>query len=341
MAARLSIQQLAGQRVIYAYSGSRPPASLLSAIRAGEAGGVILFGDNISSREQIRSVIGHLQHLSLASPIHDRLLVMIDQEGGEVRRLPGAPTLSERQIGRSRHAAALASAAGAAAGRNLRGVGINVNLTPVLDVYRSAGDFIDRYQRSYSRSALAVGTLGSAFVAAQQRTGVAATAKHFPGLGSAAVGQDTDLLPVTLRVSLARLRATDEAPYASAIVAGVKLVMSSWAVYPALDPRLPAGLSQSVIGGELRGRLGYRGVTITDAIGAGALRSFGSVGRRAVLAARAGADLILCTSATDANTPAAGIAVRRSLASAIARGQLSATATRAAVTRVLTLRAHP
>ena len=72
--------------------------------------------------------------------------------------------------------------------------------------------------------------------------------------------------PVTLNVSLSSLRAMDELPYQSAIAAGVKLVMASWAVYPALDARLPAGLSPAIIGGELRSRLGFGGVTITDAL---------------------------------------------------------------------------
>src|SRR5437868_13675989 len=85
---RLSVQQLAGQRIVYAYAGLKPPASLLSAIRAGEAGGVIFFAPNVSSVSQLRGVIAQLQRASLASPLHTRLLMLVDQEGGEVRRLP-------------------------------------------------------------------------------------------------------------------------------------------------------------------------------------------------------------------------------------------------------------
>ena len=88
-----------------------------------------------------------------------------------------------------------------------------------------------------------MGQLGADFITAQQRTGVAATAKHFPGLGSAAKGQNTDKRPVTLNVSLTAIRNTDEVPYQAAIAAGVRLVMVSWAVYPALAPGRPAGLS--------------------------------------------------------------------------------------------------
>jgi beta-N-acetylhexosaminidase len=334
-----SFAQLAGQRVIYAYSGLRPPSSLLSLIRAGEAGGVILFGPNVASRSQIRGVISRLQHLALASPFHAPILVLTDQEGGEVRRLPGAPVASEKQIGAASDAGALARAAGAGAGRNLASVGINVNLAPVLDVYRRPGNFIDEFERSYSRSPATVAALGGAFISAQQPTGVAATAKHFPGLGAATRFQNTDASPVRLPQSLGTLRSIDEAPYRAAIRAGVKLVMTSWATYPDLDPRLPAGLSPTVIGRELRGRLGFHGVTITDGLDAGAIRHFGSLGRRGVLAAAAGADLILCATTDPArNTPHQGIAVLHALTAALAEHRLGLNSAQQAMRRIMALR---
>jgi beta-N-acetylhexosaminidase len=342
MVQKLSLQQLAGQRIVYSYAGLRPPQSLLAAIRAGEAGGVIFFGTNVSSASQLRSVINELQTASRASPVHTRLLVLTDQEGGEVRRLPGAPAQSEKQIGESSSGVAAASAAGAGAARTLQSAGIDVNLAPVLDVYRQPGNFIDEFQRSYSSNSATVAKLGAAFVSAQQRAGVAATAKHFPGLGAATRSQNTDLVPVTLRASRATLRAVDEAPYVNAIAAGVKLVMTSWAVYPALDSRMPAGLSPAVIEGELRGHLGFKGVVITDGIDAGALARFGGVGNRALLAASAGADLILCaTTNPDDNTPAIGVAARNAIASALARHRLSVTADEQAAGRILALRNNP
>lgn len=341
-AQRLTAQQLAGQRIVYAYAGLQPPASLLGAIRAGEAGGVIFFSNNISGPGQLRRVIGQLQAASLASPVHRPLLMLTDQEGGEVRRLPGAPTLSEKQIGVSANSMATARAAGSGAGQNLRAAGINVNLAPVLDVYRQSGNFIDQFQRSYSSSPATVAQLGAAFIAAEQALDVAATGKHFPGLGSATQSQNTDLGPVTLRASLSTLRGVDEAPYRSAIASGVKLVMVSWAIYPALDPRWPAGLSSSVIQGELRGRLGFRGVTITDGIDAGAVAPFGSLSRRSALAASAGADLILCAATNpNDNTPALGLTALQSLTSAIGHHAISSGAAQQAAGRILALRAAP
>jgi beta-N-acetylhexosaminidase len=110
--------------------------------------------------------------------------------------------------------------------------------------------------------------------------------------------------------------------------------MTSWALYPALDRSRPSGLSSAIIQGQLRNRLGFRGVTITDAIEAGAIGRFGGIGRRAVLAARAGQDLLLFSN----KTVGEGDQGLSALASALRRGQLSLAGFRAAAARVLALR---
>jgi beta-N-acetylhexosaminidase len=334
--AGLSPAQLAGQRVIFSYAGLTPPAALLSLIARGEVAGVIFFAANIASEPQIAGVIRELEAAdnAAANPVRAPLLLMTDQEGGLVRRLPGGPAASERQIGESSSPAAAARLAGAQAAANLRGVGMNVNLAPVLDVYRVAGDFDDQFGRSYSSDPALAAALGGAFITAQQAGGVAATAKHFPGLGTAATQQDTDLRPVTLPVSAATLRAVDERPYPVAIRAGVKLVMVSWAVYPALDPTRPAGLSARIVQGELRGRLGFAGVTITDALEADALNPYGSIANRAYLAAQAGMDLILCS----AQSTAEGTQCLSGLEHAYDDGALPRPAFQAAAARVVALR---
>jgi beta-N-acetylhexosaminidase len=336
-AARLTPRQLAGQRVIYSYSGHTPPAALLYQIRHGRAAGVIFFSNNIVNETQISQVIRELERADAAStnPVHSPLLLMTDQEGGLVRRLPGQPDQSEKQIGASAHPARAATDAGAGAAANLRGVGMNVNLAPVLDVYRTPGDFDDQFQRSYSMNPHAVSYLGADFIKAQQKGGVAATAKHFPGLGAATAKQDTDVKPVTLHVSKANLRGIDEYPYKAAIKAKVKLVMVSWAVYPSLGSTRPAGLSTKVVQGELRQRLGFTGVTITDALEAGALKPYGSIQHRALLAAQAGMDLLLCAGQTSGE----GAACLDGLLSGYNGGSLPRAAFQAAAARVLALRA--
>jgi beta-N-acetylhexosaminidase len=211
---------------------------------------------------------------------------------------------------------------------------MNCNLAPVLDVYRQAGNFDDQFGRSYSSDPVVCGQCGAASITAQQVLGVATTAKHFPGLGAATRAQNTDLGPVVLDVPLSDLRSIDELPFTYAINANVDMIMTSWATYPALDPDLPAGLSPRIVRGELRGRLRYRGVTITDAIEAGALQSFGDTGQRTVQAAAAGMDIILC-SARDVNQ---GQDAVDALQAAIAGGQLDRGDAIHALERVLALR---
>jgi beta-N-acetylhexosaminidase len=333
----LTDRQLAGQRVIYSYSGLTPPAGLLRRIRHGQAAGVIFFSPNIASRAQLRRVAAELQRAdrSTLNPVRKPLLLMTDQEGGLVRRLPGTPAKSEKQIGESASPQSAARNAGQGAGRSLHGAGLNVNLAPVLDVYRRAGNFIDKFGRSYSKNPAVVAKLGADFIKAQQHQGVAATAKHFPGLGAAAASQNTDLGPVTLNLSSHDIRTIDEFPYTAAIAAGVKLVMVSWASYPSLGSRRPAGLSSKVVQGELRRRLGFTGVTITDALEAGALEHYGSFGNRAVLAATAGMDLLLCS----VQHVSEGTEALAGLVNAYRDGTLNRSKFRASVQKVIALRA--
>jgi beta-N-acetylhexosaminidase len=333
---QLTNRQLAGQRVIYSYSGLTPPAELLARIRSGQVAGVIFFGGNISSQAQLAKVAAELQQAakSNSNPVRQPLLLMTDQEGGKVRRLPGGPAKSEKEVGLSVHPASAARNAGRVAAANLRGAGLNVNLAPVLDVYRKAGNFIDEFGRSYSRDPAIVSQLGTDFIQAQQGKGVAATAKHFPGLGAAARTENTDERPVTLNLTKTQIRSVDELPYRQAITAGTKLIMVSWASYPSLGTKRPAGLASIVVNGELRKRLGYTGVTITDALEAGALKPYGGTSQRAIMAATAGMDLILCS----VQNPSQGIDAVTALTGAYRDGTLDRTKFRDAARRILALR---
>jgi beta-N-acetylhexosaminidase len=126
-------------------------------------------------------------------------------------------------------------------------------------VYRQPGNFIDQFGRSLSSNPVTVAKLGAAHAAAEQRAGVAATVKNFPGLGAAAQPQNTDIKPVTIQLPAATIRSVDELPYRSALAAHVRLVMVSWAIYPTLDPGYPAGMSTKIVQGELRCGLGFTG----------------------------------------------------------------------------------
>lgn len=281
--AGLTTRQLAGQRIVSGFSGTSAPKPLLRRIHRGELGGVILFGANISTRSQVRSLTASLQR---ARPDGmPPLIVAIDQEGGQVKRLSGAPTLSPPQLG-TRNDPGLARREGIATAKNLRSVGVNVNLAPVLDVARP-GSIMERQGRSYSRSASRVARIGGAFVRGLGAGGVVATGKHFPGLGAARKNQDVEFNRIT--TPLTKLRAVDERPYEGL---RAPIVMVSSAIYPALSNK-PAVFSRGVVQDELRGHVGFGGVTISDALDAPAMARYGSLHRRAELATRAGVDLLL------------------------------------------------
>lgn len=330
----LTVRHQAAQRVVFSYPGTTVPQALLDLIAEGLVGAVILYGENISSLSQITAEVARMHEANASSPVGAPLLVMTDQEGGKVRRLPGGPVQTAKQIGASPDPGPDAGGAGREAGLLLRGAGLNVNLAPVLDVFRTAGDFEDQFQRSFSMDPDVVATCATAFITAQQETGVAATAKHFPGLGPASAKQNTDNGPVVLTTSLADLRSIDERPYGPAIAANVALVMLSWAVYTAMDPNLPAGLSPKIVHRELRHRLGFEGVTITDAINASALAAFGTPPQNAVKAANAGMDLILEATRDISH----GQAIVDALATALADGTLDVPESDAALRRILGMR---
>ncbi|KAL2149481.1 hypothetical protein VTH82DRAFT_8132 [Thermothelomyces myriococcoides] len=335
--AKLTTKVQVGQQVIYSYPGETPPDHLFDLIRAGEVGGIIIFGDNVN--DALPSTVEQFFAAYRESPAYAELgspfLIMTDQEGGQVRRLPGAPVESAKEVGQSADPAAAAEEAGAGAAATLSEYNMNANLAPVLAVYREAGDFTDRYERSFGNDTTVVGECAAGFVSGQQAGGVLATAKHFPGLGAASADENTDARPVTINVSLDELRAVDEAPYRDAIAAGVAMVMPSWAVYPAYDADWPAGLSSRWIRVELRGRLGFDGVIVTDAIEAGSLKSFGDDANRALLAKQAGVDLILAAG----RNVTQGETIVAALAAAVESGELAQQDVDASSTRIQKVRA--
>jgi len=288
-AADLTVRQLAGERLVAGFSGRELPAELRRMIHRGEVAGVVLFSDNLGGRADARRLVRGLQSIRRPPHLHDPLLVMVDQEGGEVKRLPGAPRASAGEMGR--RGASFSRRQGLLTALNLAAAGVNVDLAPVLDVGR-AGGVIREEHRSFGATAAKVSDTAVAFGSGLQAGGVAATGKHFPGLGAAEV--NTDVGVERIELSQATLRSLDEAPFQSFAAAGGKLVMMSTAVYPAFSER-PAVFARPLATGELRDRLGFDGVAITDSLGAAAARAFGGPARTARAAAAAGTDLLLFT----------------------------------------------
>lgn len=287
VAETLPPQRLAGLRIVTGLRGTAISPGLREAIADGRVAGIVLFSENLPSRAAGRRLIARLQAIPRPPKLRDPLLVMTDQEGGLVKRLGGAPTGSARQMGA--RGAAFSAREGRRTATNLRDVGINVDLAPVLDVGR-AGGVIAETERSFGATAGRVEATAIPFAKALQAGGVAAAGKHFPGFGAAR--ENTDFAVERVDLSKGELRAVDEKPYSAFAAAGGKLVMLSTAIYPAFS-RDPAAFTRSIATGELRDRLGFEGVTITDALETPAVESFGGTAKVAVASARAGDDLLL------------------------------------------------
>jgi beta-N-acetylhexosaminidase len=324
---KLPVTELAGQRLVTGFSGRSPSQRVKRLIGQGKLAGVILFSENLGSKHHARRLIRKLQAIKRPRHLRSPLLIMIDQEGGLVKRLSGPPNASAQQMGK--RGKRYSRRQGAKTGGSLEGVGVNVNLAPVLDVGRR-GSFIRAEHRSFGPKPGRVIDTAVPFAAAMQSQGVAATGKHFPGLGAAE--QNTDNVVQKIKLSRSKLREVDEAPYGPFADEGGDVVMLSTAVYTHFSDR-PAIATRKIATGELRRRIGFAGVSVTDALETPSVDHFGGPVRVGVDAARAGTDLLLYTD--DADAAKAGQALQEQLKS----GKLKRARAERSVNRVLRLRA--
>lgn len=328
VAATLPPRQLAGERIVVGLSGTSPSRRLTAAIREGGVAGVVLFAANFPTRAAGRRLIDRLQAIRRPAGLRSPLLIMVDQEGGQVKRVDGAPGASALQMGS--RGGAFSRKQGRLTAHNLRDLGINVDLAPVLDVARPGGT-IAATERGFGTTAQRVAATAIPFAEALQQGGVAATAKHFPGLGAAR--ENTDFAVQRIDLSKQRLRAVDESPYRRYAESGGDMVMLSTAIYPALSPA-PAAFSRAIATGELRRRVGFEGVSISDALETVAVHAFGGPAKAGVAAARAGTDLLLFTDL------AAAEKARRALVAKLGDGGLDRGEFEESAQRVLDLRAR-
>ncbi len=280
-----TVEELVGSRLVVGVEGTSPTPALLGRIRSGRVGGVILMGHNVRSAPQVRELTAALR--AAARFAGRRILIVTDQEGGRVRRFRWAPpAASAVELGRLGDAAVRRR--GHDTGTALDRLGIDVDLAPVADVPRDGRSFIAIQNRGFSTNPTRVAKRVTAFAAGLLDAGIAPTLKHFPGLGLAQ--RTTDRVAVTLTATREAL-APDLIPYRRALAAGVvPLVMLSNASYTAYGGT-PAPWSPSVLA-ALRA-LGFRGVTITDALEPLATTRGMSVDEAAIRAAETGVDLLL------------------------------------------------
>jgi len=239
------------------FHGTSPSAEVLDLVRRGVYG-VVLFGRNVESAEQVAELVAALKRAARRP-----LLVSIDQEGGRVARLRSPQGFTElppmRALGAARDPD-LAREVGALLGRELRAVGIDQDYAPVVDVDTNPANPVIG-DRALSRDPVEVGRLGAAIARGLQSSGVAACAKHFPGHGDTSQDSHRDL--PRLPHPLARLAEVELPPFRALARAGVASVMTAHVVFDALDARRPATLSPEVMR-LLREQVGFGGCCISD-----------------------------------------------------------------------------
>lgn len=251
----------------------------------------ILFTHNVESKVQLQALCTSLSTLCLDNYL-PAPLISIDQEGGSVTRLPppfsqfadqrkivkaNAPTLALRDYAKT-------------CATELKEVGINMNLAPVLDICPEGKGFFME-QRCLGDDPVLVGQYGSLVINEMQNAGVAACAKHFPGLGKAVPDPHRELPTVT--TCRKEMAARDFLPFKAACDADVAAFMTSHTIYQDLDPQNPATLSPFILQNILRKHLGFSGLVITDDLEMGAIEANGSIEEAALTSFLAGADLLL------------------------------------------------
>ena len=319
--AEMSPDQALGQMLISGFAGTTPPRSFLTAVRRGHVGGVILFASNTAGGVTgTRALVDRLQRAARRGG-RPGLLIVTDQEGGEVARLPGPPTRAADAMGDP----AVAAAQGTATARLLRRAGVDVDLAPVADVARTDG-FLEQQHRTFGTRPATVAAAACAFAQGLSGGDVGYTLKHFPGLGDAI--DSTDDGPVTVTEPPAQLSA-DQGAYRRCGAGPRALVMLSSAAYTALGSATPAVLDPAVYARVLPGD-GVNAVTISDELQAPAITAQRDPARRAVAA---GLDLLLY-----GQTRSGASQAYAQLSGDLAHGTLSAAAVRAAATRVLGLK---
>lgn len=283
----MELEDKIGQMLMVGFHGLEAPDYLLDWLRQGRAGGVILFARNVGSPAQLARLTGSL-HDAAKYP----LLIGIDQEGGTVARLrhgftesPGAMALASAGEG-----PALAEQISEILALEMQALGINWDFAPALDIaYNPANPSVGT--RSFGANPMWVAQMGKAAVRGFQRGGVAACAKHFPGLGNTAT--DTHLALPVLDTSVDDLRQRDMQPFRMPVEGGIASVMTTHTIFSALDKQLPATLSPVIIQRLLREELHFEGVVASDCMEMKAIADHYGPGETAVLGALAGLDMII------------------------------------------------
>jgi beta-N-acetylhexosaminidase len=313
---------LVGERLMIGLAGPRLRPEDIALFRDTRAAGLILYRRNFESPSQLTRLVSDLERA-----LGRRLLVATDHEGGRVIMMGGGVTVfpDNLAVGAAGEEA-FAYRQGLVEARELRRLGMDVNLGPVLDV------LTERYSpnigiRSYGKDPAIVARYGIARIRGMAQGGLAACPKHFPGKGHSPL--DAHLTLPRIESTWDEMHAVHLVPFHEAIAAGVPCVMTSHPVYPNLDPSgVPATFSRLIVNDYLRGEVGFRGVIVSDDLEMGAVVESCPVGEAAVRAAAAGHDLLLVCHTEAAQRAAAQALLEPGRAGVLPRGEFDAAAER-------------
>lgn len=287
----MTLDEKVGQLFQVRIDGDTLDASELALVSDKHVGGIVYFQYNGNLNDPVRSaqMSNALQACAVGSSTGIPLLISMDQEGGRVCRITGgAEGPGNMGLGASRNAA-LAYSIGSIFGEEIKAVGGNMDLAPVLDVNNNPANPVIGV-RSFGEDPDLASAMGQAYLEGLHSSGVIATGKHFPGHGDTAVDSHTGLPIVTY--DFATLDNIHGKPFRDAIADGLQAIMTAHIVVTCLDPNHPATLSPQVIEGYLRGNLGFNGVCMTDSMGMAGITSGYGIGQSSVLAIKAGVDLL-------------------------------------------------
>jgi beta-N-acetylhexosaminidase len=281
------IEDLVGERLMIGVTGPTLTDADVKVFRETRATGLILYRRNFESPTALAALLDPLE-----SALGQRLLVATDHEGGRIVMLGQGVTIFPDNLALGTAGEeAFAFRQGLIEARELRRLGVDLNLGPCLDV------LTERYSpnigiRSYGKDPKIVARYGVARIRGMARGGLSACPKHFPGKGHSPL--DAHLKLPTIDSTPEEMRAVHLPPFVDALAAGVEAVMTSHPVYPRLDPSgVPATFSRRITHDWLRGDLAFEGVVVSDDLEMGAVSETCPIGEAAVRAAAAGHDLLL------------------------------------------------
>ena len=280
-----SLYRRVARMFMVGFPGRAPDAELEALIDDGVFG-AILFKRNVGTAEETAALCRRLKERA-----GRRFLISVDQEGGRVARLRGAPFTalpSMREVGA--RGEAVAEQVGRLLAHELRAVGFDFDFAPVLDVDTNPANPVIG-DRSFASDAQAVARLGLALARGLEAGRVASCGKHFPGHGD--THQDSHLTLPHLPHALERLRQVELVPFRDYAEAKLASIMTAHVIFDAVDPSVPATLSQKVLTDLLKGELGFDGVVVSDDLEMKAIADNYPVEDAAVLGTRAGVDLFL------------------------------------------------